>query len=332
MSERKDKAVPAKVGTRWWRGVVSGALFLAGVGLFVPDARSSQRTPLIFFSTAPVPADDPALREAVTLSVGSGAGLHYGENRTANKKYVILRGAQSRADSYSSIKQLAEFVISNSMHGRGQRRPLEENVARLFYSSEPLVLSCGKIAVFFRELVSEYMGVDRRRIRSIAMYKDRSFDPSAVTPNFLKGGHTVLEIYFPELERWAVFDLDRGVLPVRNDTPLSMIEIQALEDSAIAFEPLGRDVFGKGVKSKDKTNSLYREARRCFGISQSGKYVFLFLQPTPFIDTFRDNFEAVNHREAVIITDPSAYCDRFYRTPFAAQCFAPYGSVLSSLL
>ena len=271
--------------------------------------------PLVFFSTSPTPNADPALRKALRLD--PDVTISYGGNLVAGQKYLIIRGKEDQSGSYASVKQLAEFIIQNSVHDIGEWRPLDKNVETLFYSAEPLVMSCGKISTFFRELLSEHMGVDSRRIRHVTMHNDLSFEPSSVTDGYLKGGHAVLEVFFPDLEKWAVVDLDKGVLPLFGETPLSMLEILALDESRIAFEPLGRDELGKGPKSRKKVNSYYRSARNDFGIKVSKEYVFLFSAPREFVDIFKRNFELSNpRRKAIVVTDPGSYRDRFYRAPF----------------
>ncbi len=277
--------------------------------LAIPEAFGSA-SPFILFSTLPTPNDDLVLRNGLNLD--PTAVLSYGENLISDRKILIIKGRRSQSDSYASLRQLAEFIIRNSVHGKGELRPLEKNVEILFYSSKPLVLSCGKISVFFRHLIREFMGVDRRRTRNIAMYDDRSLDPSSVTDGYLKGGHTVEEIYFPELGKWVVFDLDKGVLPSLAGLPLSMIEMQALEESEIAFKPLGRDELGKGLATKQQVNTYYASARDCFGIRAGGEYIFLFSKPPNFGDVFRDNYESAYQRKAVIITDSISFRERFY--------------------
>ncbi len=273
-----------------------------------------ERAPLIFFSTSPTPNADPGLRGA--LRVDPAVAVSYGGNLVAGQKYMVIRGKEGQSDSYASVKQLAEFIIQNSVHGTGEWRPLNKNIETLFYSTEPLVMSCGKISVFFRDLLDRHMGVDSRRIRHITMHDDRSFDPTSVTDGYLKGGHAVVEVFFPDLEKWVVFDLDKGVLPSLGEIPLSMLEIQALDESRIAFEPLGRDEFGKGPKYRENVNSYYRSAANVFGIKVSEEYVFLFSAPREFGDIFKRNFELATPRKAILVTDPGSYRDRFYRAPF----------------
>ncbi len=316
MDKKPSRAAEGRLETRpKCSGSLTGHLLVLTVGLLLTSAvfaeAGSSSRPLILFSTLPTANDDLGLRNGLALEPTTI--LSYGENLIADRKILIIQGRESQSDSYASLRQLAEFIIQNSVHGGGKSRPLQENVEILFYSDQPLVLSCGKISVFFRDLVSEFMGVDRARIRHITMHDDKSLDPSSVTKGYLRGGHAVVEIFFPELGKWAVFDLDKGILPSLDRLPLSMIEIQALGESEVAFNPIGRDEFGKGAAARQGVNTYYASARDCFGIKTGQEYVFLFSKPSRFGDVFRENFESATNRRAVIITDAISFRDRFYR-------------------
>ena len=276
--------------------------------LWVASAEESD--PLIFFASAtPVPIKD-VLGKADDSD--SAVLLDYGESVVNNKKYLIIEGELDRSDSFESVKQLAEFIIRNSVHGAGEWRSLGENVELLFHSPEPMVLSCGKISLFFQDLLVEHMNVGKNRIRYVSMFNSSGLDPASVTKGYLKGGHAVLEIFFPELRKWVVFDLDKGVIPSVGDRPLSMIEMQALEEDEIMLEPLGRDENRKGQKSQKAVNKYYKSARKYFGIKTGKRYVFLYSGKPGLADTFRQNFEKANGRKAEIVTDRDTYKNRFY--------------------
>ena len=126
------------------------------------------------------------------------------------------------------------------------------------------------------------------------------------------GGHAILELFFPELNKWVIFDLDMGIIPSADSIPLSMIEISRLDSVKFDFNPVGLDKYGKGLKSKEGKNSCYRNAKDIFGILYNERWHFLFLKPQQLAKRFKQNFELVYNVEAIIYTDPVLFCQKFY--------------------
>jgi hypothetical protein len=144
-----------------------------------------------------------------------------------NKKIVIIQSPKKKKDSYSSVNQLFNFIARNSKKPHGNGLPwqsLEDNNKILFHSSRPLVLSCGKISVFFSQFITKYLDVPPQNIRLVDMWSKSSIKIGASTKGYLRGGHELLEIYFKELGKWVAFDLFFGVIPHNDNNPLSLFE------------------------------------------------------------------------------------------------------------
>ena len=266
--------------------------------------------PLIYFSSFDCPDNDIELRKK--MAVDSSIHLKFGGNYIDNKKILIIKGEKDNCNSYTAIKQLFLFVVKNSKHGASKWEPLEKNICNLFYTSEPLILTCGKISNFFKKLIITYMNFSPEHARRITLHTDESLQETAVGKNYLAGGHAILELFFPELNKWVIFDLDMGIIPIAAAVPLSMIEISRLDSAKFDFNPVGLDKYGKGLKSKEGKNISYRNAKDIFGILYNEKWYFLFLKQKQFAKRFKQNFELVYNVEAIIYTDPLKFSQQFY--------------------
>lgn len=228
-----------------------------------------------------------------------------------NKKIVIIQSPKKKKDSYSSVNQLFNFIARNSKKPHGNGLPwqsLEDNNKILFHSSRPLILSCGKISVFFSQFITKYLDVPPQNIRLVDMWSKSSIKIGASTKGYLRGGHELLEIYFKELGKWVAFDLFFGVIPHNDNNPLSLFEISQLESEKINFKPRGIDNYYKGVESKKELNSYYESGRKIFGYRGSnGSWHILFLHPQKYISNFTKNFIASYNSKVALYTDSETF-------------------------
>jgi len=228
-----------------------------------------------------------------------------------NKKILIIQSPKKKKNSYSSVNQLFNFIVRNSKKPHGNGLPwqsLEDNNKILFHSPRPLVLSCGKISVFFSQLITKYLDVPPQNIRLVDMWSESSIKIGASTKGYLNGGHELLEIYFKELDKWVAFDLFFGVIPHYNNSPLSLYEISQLESERINFKPRGIDDYYKGMESKKELNSYYESGRKIFGYrGNDGSWHILFLRPPKYIPDFTKNFISSYKSKVTIYTDSETF-------------------------
>jgi len=266
--------------------------------------------PLIYSSSFDSPDNDDNLRKK--LGVSGIYILQYGENKIRNNRILIIKKKLNEpSNSFNIVKQIFEFIVQNSKHGRLKDNSTNYIFYSLFYSDQPLEISCGIISSFFYNFLVAAMQFSPHNIRSIIMYTDACLQESAPQEGYLTGGHTALEIRFPEFNKWVVFDLYMGIIPKTNSIPLSMLEISKLKKSEIDFYPVGLDEYGKGLKSKDGVDNYYYEAKDIFGFYGKKSHI-LFLKPKIFVDQFKKNFFSAYHSETVIYTDPLSFHQKFY--------------------
>lgn len=145
------------------------------------------------------------------------------------------------------------------------------------------------------------------------------FWAKAVRKHYLKGGHSVLEIYFPEFESWIMFDLDKGIISIINKRLVSLFDLNRAKVNDISLIPVGNDKLGKGMKSQSGTNEYYQEARNLYGFfnKADGQYYLLFTYPfenrKKMIDHFKDNFVKAYGKNVVIYDDPNTFYSTFYK-------------------
>lgn len=286
--------------------------YLTGTGLTYADEYQSQKEyrPLIYFSSFDSPDKDEKLRQKI--DVGITFMLQYGENNVNNKRILIIKKEENEPlNSYNSVRQLFEFIVQNSKQGRLENNSYNYISYTLFYTDQPLIISCGIISSWFQDFLIYFMQFSKTNVRGIVLYTDDSLQKTAPQDGYLEGGHTILELYFPELKKWVVFDLDMGIIPTSDSIPLSMFEVSQLKSSEVDFYPAGRDKYGKGLKNKVSVDEFYKRAKDCFGFYGKETY-FLFLMPQKFVSVFKQNFLSAYKNEAVIITDPELFSQKFY--------------------
>lgn len=133
--------------------------------------------PLIFFSNCDNPAMDKGLKNRLFHELGiKPETIKFGENRINNYKVLLIKGDKKEANHFSAVKQLFDFITTNSIHGRLDKgKSFGELNRKLFYSQEPLSLTCGIIRMPFIRLLIEEMNFERKHIRSIVMFSKRCF-------------------------------------------------------------------------------------------------------------------------------------------------------------
>lgn len=167
------------------------------------------------------------------------------------------------------------------------------------------------------------MNFSRDRIRNVVMFNKACFleriPQTAIQKKYLAGGHSVLEIYFPEFESWVMFDLDKGVISTINKKPVSLFDLNRANLNHINLIPCGNDELGKGMKSQSATNKYYQEARNLYGFfnKADGQYHFLFTYPfenrKKMIERFKENFITAYGKNVVIYEDPNTFYSTFYK-------------------
>ncbi len=286
---------------------------VSGVSTSFADVYDPQKEyiPRIYFSSFDNPNDDVQLRRQ--LQASDMLLLRYGKNIIDNTNVLIVKkDSNEPLNSYNTIRQLFDFVVKNSTHGRLQNSSLNYIIYNLFYSEEPLEISCGIFSNFFRGLVTSMFHVNEPDVRPIIMYDENALQPSAPQSQYLTGGHSALEIRFQEFNKWIVFDPYMGVIPELDSTPLSMIEISQLQKSDINFRLMGLDKYGKGSHNQKNVSNFYVGAKDIFGFFGGKQSHILFLKQQKHIEQFRKNFMKSYNKEVVIYTDPESFQRIFY--------------------
>lgn len=223
-------------------------------------------------------------------------------NLLRGKKVLII--VNDKQSVYQNVQQLFKFIVNNSTRINSSHSlpwlTADQYIKILFHKGQPLDISCGKTAYFLKNILVKYLNFDPTQIRYVDMWSKASLSTHAVTQGYLSGGHTSLEIYLKELDKWIVLDGWFGIIPKKNGIPLSMLEISQLPDSEINFKPLGKDKLGKG-KGCAEVNNYYRDGKKIFGYRDN--WMILFLRSTDKIAVFREHFNKSYKKKCKIFTD-----------------------------
>jgi hypothetical protein len=279
-------------------------------------AENERRTirPLIYFSE-----DSPAgnatvkkqIAEDLQLSGEKELPLVFGQNRIGDFTVLIIRGRKDTAGRFDHVSQLFTFLVNNGWHSRRLGYSYDRLTERLFYKSQPLELTCGKYSTYFTALAIKELGVNSMRFRKVTNY----------SKNWRKG-HAFREMYFPELGKWVMFDLDGGVISVLNGEPLSTLELSLATDDeyekaiqagleaygrrSMDFDTGSRD-YGKGPGAKSYADRLWKERRKYFAVDK--RHRFTLCSPEEFTAWKK---EAERRRKITVNCDPDKYRDLFY--------------------
>lgn len=150
--------------------------------------------PLIFFSNCDNPAMDKGLKYGLFHELGiKPETIKFGENRISNYKVLLIKGDKKEANHFSAVKQLFDFIATNSIHGRLDKgKYFGELNRQLFYSQEPLILTCGIIGSYFKRMLIEEMNFESKHIRKIGIFNKSCFATKAARKHYLKGGSNAI--------------------------------------------------------------------------------------------------------------------------------------------
>jgi hypothetical protein len=273
--------------------------------------------PLIYFSEDE-PDGNATVRkqiiEDLQLPEEWDVSLVFGQNRIGDHSVLIVRGRRDTANRFDHVIQLFTFLINNGWHSRNLGYNFDKLTKRLFYASQPLELTCGKFSTYFSTLAVKEMGVEPRHIRSVTNYK----------ANWRKG-HAFREMYFPDLQKWVMLDVDAGVVPVLDGEPLSTLEFSLIGvdeyEKAIqaGLDTYGRGDMGhhsserdyaKGPGANGYADRKFRERRKTFAVGKKHR----FTQCSP--EEYAIWKKATEHRRNITVScNTDEYRARFYPVP-----------------
>ena len=277
--------------------------------------------PLIYFSTNNKPNSDSKLKNKISAELKTNIidELVFGENKLDKFKFIILKGNPSiEVPPFSEVLKLFRFVARNSIHKNSKQKSHQFYNQKLFYESKPIEITCGKISNYFRELLVRELKFSRKNIRTIHLF-DLGFKHKGAMKKtgYIRGQHSVLEIYFRDLGSWVLFDLDKGVIGTLNGRPVSVFKLTEANADEINLTPVGPDKYGKGIKSKITVNSYYKEARNCLGFMKKKNsckiFYGLFMYPNPDLKRiFKEIFKNTYGQEPVLYSSPAKFYSDFY--------------------
>ena len=273
--------------------------------------------PLVYFSE-----DEPdgnatvrkQILEDLQLPAGKDVSLVFGQNRLGDFTVLIIRGRRDTASRFDHVSQLFTFLVNNGWHSKRLSYNFDNLTERLFYKSQPLELTCGKFSTYFSALAVKEMGVDPKHIRSFANYRSD-----------WRKGHVFREIYFPELRKWGMLDVDAGVIPVLDGEPLSTLELSLAEDDEYekAIQS-GLDTYGRGDMDQYSTDKDYGEGpgakryadkkfmERRKTIALEKRHRFTQCSPEEYALWKKDS----EHRRKITVScSPEKFRARFYPVP-----------------
>ena len=170
-------------------------------------------------------------------------GQYYLHTTIGFFKILLLDPAESAIENIVSI---ASFVSGNTVHSLADARKMcpDYNQAKyqpdhllktFFASDQPLKLHCGHAARFLAYILSR----QGYRVQLVHLFKDQN------------GGHTVIQVFLPEVKKFAMIDPDYGAI-VRDGTHkiLSIQEIATLSrqnPSSFSIEDIGKKYWLKSI-------------------------------------------------------------------------------------
>ncbi|MCR9196259.1 MAG: hypothetical protein NXH88_16080 [Hyphomonas sp.] len=164
-----------------------------------------------------------------------------------------------------------------------------------------LSMTCGKASAFMKQVL-EQAGVKARVGTSLTLESWNQYD----------NGHTFLEVYFPEITKWGVVDVDaERYFTLPDGSPASILDIAVGGIQSVQVNDLTQDAFldysgfvsGQfyGEYVRENLSSWYGRVFQAVGIfdEQRRKYLFISDDPEAIrrIESYSPSYVAVSREE-----------------------------------
>jgi hypothetical protein len=230
-------------------------------------------------------------------------------NSLSDDGVICLDVARQDAQSFVGARALFHYLAKNTRLPASESDPwrsLNDNLTLLVKSRQTLPLTCGKASLLFKQMAVRFLGISPARIRLVNIWGAAAFKATSVNHDkrYLAGGHELLEVYFPSMSKWVVFDTFYGIIPTVGDQPASIMEVTANPFQKLFFNPLGSESFGKGLQNGILAANFYLDARQIIGYQANDRkwYVF-FNHPKQQVKAFVDNFNAAYRSTPLLFRD-----------------------------
>lgn len=159
-----------------------------------------------------------------------------------------------------------------------------------------LIITCGRASVWTHDILNKF-GVKSRIVTSLTLDEWNSYD----------NGHTLIEVYRKDYNKWVVYDLDQNVYFERKGTPLSFFEFSNYSSSGsyeikYISDDVGADISNFLTEDKKYNYAFFAESLTAFPkqwykraiqvpMIQDGDYYYFFNNNRSRIESYSDNYK-----------------------------------------
>lgn len=138
----------------------------------------------------------------------------YSLNKNGLYRFVQLRGVSRQVIVYGGDIDILMSALSwITVHGNDDNDlSLKEKYQKAL--CQKLVINCGYVALWASAILCEE-GIKNRIVTTLTLDEWNSYD----------NGHTMLEVYKENIDKWAVYDIDNGITFYSESKSMNIVEL-----------------------------------------------------------------------------------------------------------